>query len=41
MTGGQMAPTNAASPKNYDNPSGRDVRLTGHPLHVAELLADY
>jgi len=39
MTGGQMAPTTLALQKTTTTPTGRDVSLTGHPLHVSELLA--
>ena len=39
MTGGQMAPTTLPLQKTTTTPLGRDIRLTGHPLHVAELLA--
>jgi 2-oxoglutarate ferredoxin oxidoreductase subunit beta len=39
MTGGQMAPTTLPLQKTTTTPLGRDIKLTGHPLHVAELLA--
>ena len=39
MTGGQMAPTSLAGQKTTSSPFGRDTSLTGHPLHIAELLA--
>ncbi len=39
MTGGQMAPTSLAGQVTTSSPFGRDVALTGAPLHVAELLA--
>jgi 2-oxoglutarate/2-oxoacid ferredoxin oxidoreductase subunit beta len=39
MTGGQMAPTTLPNQKTTTTPRGRDVALTGYPLHVAELLA--
>ncbi len=39
MTGGQMAPTTLPHQKTSTTPSGRDVAVTGYPLHVAELLA--
>ena len=39
MTGGQMAPTTLPNQKTTTTPSGRDTSLTGHPLHVCELLS--
>jgi len=39
MTGGQMAPTTLPGQKTTSSPFGRDVALTGHPMHMAELLA--
>ncbi len=39
MTGGQMAPTTLPGQETTSSPFGRDVRLTGNPIHVAELLA--
>ena len=39
MTGGQMAPTTLLNQRTSTTPRGRDVALTGYPLHVAELLA--
>lgn len=39
MTGGQMAPTTLPHQKTTTTPAGRDTGLTGHPLHVSELLA--
>ncbi|MCA9922252.1 MAG: 2-oxoglutarate oxidoreductase [Anaerolineales bacterium] len=39
MTGGQMAPTTLAGQKTTSSPFGRDVALTGLPMHMAELLA--
>ncbi len=39
MTGGQMAPTTLPLQKTTTTPLGRDIKLTGHPLRVAELLA--
>ncbi len=39
MTGGQMAPTTLALQKTTTTPFGRDVSLTGYPLHVSEMLA--
>ncbi|HSM55918.1 MAG TPA: thiamine pyrophosphate-dependent enzyme [Candidatus Sulfomarinibacteraceae bacterium] len=39
MTGGQMAPTTLIGQKTTSSPFGRDVRLTGQPLRMAELLA--
>jgi 2-oxoglutarate ferredoxin oxidoreductase subunit beta len=39
MTGGQMAPTSLIGQKTTSSPFGRDAALTGHPIHMAELLA--
>jgi len=39
MTGGQMAPTSLIGQKTRSSPFGRDVRLTGHPIRMAEILA--
>ena len=39
MTGGQMAPTTLLEQKTTTTPKGRDVKSTGYPLHVAEMLA--
>lgn len=39
MTGGQMAPTTLPGMRTTTTPYGRDVRLAGHPIHVAEMLA--
>lgn len=39
MTGGQMAPTSLPDQKTTSSPLGRDVRLTGSPLRVSEMLA--
>ncbi|MGD2079482.1 MAG: thiamine pyrophosphate-dependent enzyme [Chloroflexota bacterium] len=39
MTGGQMAPTTLPGQKTTSSPFGRDVALTGQPMHMAELLA--
>ena len=39
MTGGQMAPTTLPFQKTTTTPRGRDVSLTGYPLHVSEMLA--
>lgn len=40
MTGGQMAPTSLAGQVTTSSPFGRDLRLTGAPIHMAELLAN-
>jgi 2-oxoglutarate/2-oxoacid ferredoxin oxidoreductase subunit beta len=40
MTGGQMAPTTLLGQKTTSTPSGRDSVTTGHPIRMAELLAD-
>ena len=39
MTGGQMAPTSLVGQKTTSSPFGRDVKLTGYPIRMAELLA--
>lgn len=39
MTGGQMAPTTITGQRTTTTPAGRDIKNTGHPLRVAELLA--
>jgi 2-oxoglutarate ferredoxin oxidoreductase subunit beta len=39
MTGGQMAPTSLPGQKTTSSPTGRDVEMTGMPLHMAEMLA--
>ncbi|MCL6451198.1 MAG: hypothetical protein K6T75_07905 [Acetobacteraceae bacterium] len=39
MTSGQMAPTTLVGQKTTTTPWGRDARVHGHPLRVAEMLA--
>ena len=39
MTGGQMAPTSIPGQKTTSSPTGRDVKLSGFPLKMAEVLA--
>ena len=39
MTGGQMAPTTLPHQRTTTTPRGRDVAVTGYPLHIAEMLA--
>ncbi len=39
MTGGQMAPTSLPGQVTSSSPQGRDVKSTGQPIRVAELLA--
>ncbi|BCB96266.1 2-oxoglutarate oxidoreductase [Dissulfurispira thermophila] len=39
MTGGQMAPTTIPEQKTTTTQKGRDIKLSGHPLHVSEMLA--
>jgi len=39
MTGGQMAPTTLLGQKATTSPHGRDAKLNGYPLNMAELLA--
>lgn len=40
MTGGQMAPTTLPGQVTSSTPTGRDVKLAGYPLKVAELIAE-
>ncbi|MDX1415350.1 MAG: thiamine pyrophosphate-dependent enzyme [Candidatus Promineifilaceae bacterium] len=39
MTGGQMAPTSLIGQKTRSSPFGRDIRLSGYPIRMAEMLA--
>ena len=39
MTGGQMAPTSLPGQKTTSSPFGRDVKMTGYPLRMSELLS--
>jgi 2-oxoglutarate ferredoxin oxidoreductase subunit beta len=39
MTGGQMAPTTLTGQRTTTTPRGRDIKTTGYPLHVCELLS--
>ena len=39
MTGGQMAPTTLLGQKTATTPFGRDAKLQGYPLKIAEMLA--
>jgi 2-oxoglutarate ferredoxin oxidoreductase subunit beta len=39
MTGGQMAPTTITGQKTTTTPKGRDIKTTGYPLRVSELLS--
>jgi len=39
MTGGQMAPTTLPGQKTTSSPTGRDVELSGYPVHMAEMLS--
>lgn len=39
MTGGQMAPTTIAGQKTATTPQGRDVKTSGYPLKISEMLA--
>jgi 2-oxoglutarate ferredoxin oxidoreductase subunit beta len=39
MTGGQMAPTSLLGQKTTSSPFGREAKLAGYPLNMAELLA--
>ncbi|MCA9934474.1 MAG: 2-oxoglutarate oxidoreductase [Ardenticatenaceae bacterium] len=38
MTGGQMAPTTLPGQHTTSSPFGRDIKLTGNPIHIAEIL---
>ncbi|MCQ2411645.1 MAG: thiamine pyrophosphate-dependent enzyme [Sphaerochaetaceae bacterium] len=39
MTGGQMAPTSLPGQVTQTSPYGRDVKIQGYPIKVAELLS--
>ena len=39
MTGGQMAPTTLPGQKTTTTPNGRDVRESGSPVRISEMLA--
>ncbi len=39
MTGGQMAPTTLPGMKTHSSPFGRDVKQTGFPIRISELLS--
>jgi 2-oxoglutarate ferredoxin oxidoreductase subunit beta len=39
MTGGQMAPTTLSGQVTQTTPYGRDVKISGHPIRVCEMLA--
>lgn len=39
MTGGQMAPTTLPGQKTTTTPAGRNIRETGNPLRISEMLA--
>ena len=39
MTGGQMAPTTLPGQVTQTTPYGRDLKLSGHPIRVCEMLA--
>ena len=39
MTGGQMAPTTLPGQRTTSSPFGRDIQLTGDPIHVAEMMS--
>ncbi len=38
MTGGQMAPTTLPGQQTTSSPFGRDIKLTGNPIQIAEML---
>ncbi|WP_376791100.1 thiamine pyrophosphate-dependent enzyme [Thermoflexus sp.] len=40
MTGGQMAPTTVPGQRTTTTPNGRDVRRSGFPIRMAEMLAN-
>ncbi|MCR4391577.1 MAG: thiamine pyrophosphate-dependent enzyme [Candidatus Acetothermia bacterium] len=39
MTGGEMAPTTLPGQRTVTTPEGRDVRTTGYPFKISEMLA--
>lgn len=39
MTGGQMAPTTLPGQITQTSPYGRDVKVQGHPIRVAEMIS--
>lgn len=39
MTGGQMAPTTLEGMPTSTSPYGRDIKMSGHPLKITELIA--
>jgi 2-oxoglutarate ferredoxin oxidoreductase subunit beta len=39
MTGGQMAPTTLPGQVTETSPYGRDTKLAGHPIRVAEMIS--
>ncbi|MGI6343879.1 MAG: thiamine pyrophosphate-dependent enzyme [Bacillota bacterium] len=39
MTGGQMAPTTLEGARTTTSPYGRNPKLQGHPIRIAEMLA--
>ena len=39
MTGGQMAPTSLPGQVTQTSPYGRDVKVTGYPVRICEMLA--
>ncbi|NWG15190.1 MAG: 2-oxoglutarate oxidoreductase [Chloroflexi bacterium] len=41
MTGGQMAPTSLPGQKTTSSPLGRDTHLTGAPIRMSEVLAQF
>ncbi len=38
MTGGQMAPTTLEGQRTTTSPKGRDIRTTGEPMNIIELM---
>jgi 2-oxoglutarate/2-oxoacid ferredoxin oxidoreductase subunit beta len=41
MTGGQMAPTTLPGQVTSSSPDGRDCKLSGMPLKVADIVKDF
>ncbi len=41
MTGGQLSPTTVPGQKTTTTPEGRDPRVYGYPLKVAEMFAEF
>ncbi len=39
MTGGQMAPTTLSGQRTTTTPTGRDIKTSGYPLRISEMLS--